>query len=191
MKNFFLPIFLWVVGWVSGAFGDELFAQSELSAVELAYVEDVVGRFDAIDSIAVVGGGGVVPALLDLSDALVVSFSKEGAVVDEKRHTVFLGEPRDSILSFKNTFSLERFDLIFVCASGEFHEMLRLIYALQGVAHDQTVLIFSGVEKGPSHSAAWRRCVERGVIEETNSLDDGCGHLWKEGRYLFGRVFSE
>ena len=168
--------------------------RSELSGVELSYVKDVVERFDEIDSIAVVGRGcaGVVPALLGLSDeALVVSFSENGTVVDENRHKVFLGNPLESILTFKEAFSLERFDVIFVMFPGEFHEMLRLLHALKGVAHDQTLLVFLGVESTESHLAAWVRCIQRGVIEETNSLGDGCGHRWKEGRYLFSRVFSD
>ena len=193
MKSlFFLGLFsLFFIGdvWSEGAF-----QQGELCGVEHAYVLDVVDRFEEIDSIAVVGSRcvGLVEALLEeRKEALVVSFSQKGVEKGNVRHEVFLGDPLLAVMDFKNRFSLERFDVIFVTLPGEFREMLRLLYALKGVAHDQTLLIFTGVESEESHLAAWKRCIERGMIEETNSVSDGHSHNWKEGRYLFSKIFSD
>ena len=194
MKNFFFPIFLTFLGLVGGVRSEAFFQGSELSKAERAYVEDVVDRFEEIDSVALVGMGcgGVASALLELSyEALVVSFSQRGIDGEDPRHEVFLGDPLLSVLAFKNELLLERFDVIFVSFPGEFREVLRLLYALKGVAHDETLLIFTGVEIAESHLAAWRRCIQWGMIEETNSLSDGCGHFWKEGRFLFSKIFSD
>ena len=190
MKTLFF-VFLF---FVTTVWAEAPFQRSELMGIERAYVRDVVDRFEELDSIAVVGMGcgGLVPALLEArEDSIVVSFSKNGPEETDARHEMFLGDPLLSVIDFKNQFSLERFDVIFVTLPGEFHEMLRLLFALKGVAHDQTLLIFTGVEETESHLTAWKRCIERGVIEETNSVSDGHGHNWKEGRYLFDTLFRE
>lgn len=152
-----------------------------------AYLEDVASRFEELDSVAVVGEGeDVVKFFLQpKSETLVVSFGP-GEAAQGPRHEVFGEDPLQALLAFKQRLVLERFDVVYVAARGSFRETLRLLYALQGVAHDETLLIFTGCEEA-DHLRAWERCVERGLLEETRVIDA----QWREGRFVFGRVFSK
>ena len=91
----------------------------------------------------------------------------------------------EKISEYAKEFPNKRHDLMLVDLNGDFRLLLKTLFALQGLAHERTLVLFKVVEGSRVHLPVWERCREKGVLEELGWWKDSQGGCWREGRYLF------